>query len=236
MDAITLEHVSKTYGRGRSTVKALTDVNFSAEYGQLVGVIGPSGSGKSTFLSIVGGLLPPTEGDISVADSPYHDLSARGRERLRLTTIGFVLQSYNLVPFLTVRNQFALVDKVKGTHHMDPDRFHGVLKTLGIEQLLDSYPATLSGGQRQRVAIARALYADPTIILADEPTASLDTDHAFQVMGIFRDLAHETDKAIIVVTHDTRLERYADALYEIVDGALSPTESAGSHDAHDESR
>lgn len=224
MNAIDIEHVSKVYGRGRSTVDALRDVNFAADYGQLIGIIGPSGSGKSTFLSVAGGLLPVTSGTIAVAGERYHDLSERSREQLRLTKIGFVLQSYNLVPFLTVREQFTLVDKVKGTHHMEPKRFATVLHMLGIEDLLDTYPATLSGGQRQRVAIARALYADPAIILADEPTASLDTEHAFSVMGIFRDLAHSMRKAIIVVTHDSRLERYADALYTITDGVLTSAE------------
>lgn len=229
MNAIIMKHVSKTYGSGTGTVHALKDVDFSADFGQLIGVIGPSGSGKSTFLSIAGGLLAPTSGEVSVGGSALARLSPHRREQLRLTTIGFVLQSYNLVPFLTVRGQFALVDKVRGTKHMDAERFSQVLTTLGIDQLLDSYPSTLSGGQRQRAAIARALYADPAIVLADEPTASLDTDHAFQVMQTFRRLAHDTDKAIIVVTHDTRLERYADGLYDITDGSLRTLE------LHDES-
>lgn len=220
MQAITMSHVNKTYGSDTSAVHVLKDVNFSATYGQLIGVVGPSGSGKSTFLSIAGGLLAPTSGSIDIGGASLQDLRPRRREQLRLTTIGFVLQSYNLVPFLTVRGQFALVDKVRGTRHMARERFDEVLQTLGIAQLLDAYPSTLSGGQRQRAAIARALYADPAIVLADEPTASLDTDHAFQVMATFRRLAHETNKAIIVVTHDTRLERYADGLYDITDGAI----------------
>ena len=221
MQAISMEHVNKTYGQGAGRVEALRDVDFEADHGQLVAVVGPSGSGKSTFLQVAGGLQTPDSGTISVEGEHYESLSNKRLEQLRLNSIGFVLQAYNLVPYLTVSEQFALVDKVKKSANMPDDEFRSVLSRLGIESLLDKYPATLSGGQRQRVAIARAMYAEPSIILADEPTASLDTERAFEVMNVFRDLAHERGKAIIVVTHDTRLERFVDRLYDLTDGVLT---------------
>ena len=221
MRAIAMAHVTKTYGHGLSAVTALRNASFAADAGELIGVVGPSGSGKSTFLQIAGGLLTPTSGSVTIEGRAYHDLSVRQRERLRLNAIGFVLQAYSLVPYLTVNQQYQLVDKVKNTPNLPIERFHEITRGLGIDGLGHQYPGTLSGGQRQRVAIARALYADPRIILADEPTASLDSRHAFRVMETLQRLAHVTRKAIIVVTHDTRLERYADRLYTITDGALS---------------
>lgn len=219
--AIELHNISKSYGARDSQVEVLHDISFAANYGEFIGVVGPSGSGKSTFLQILGGLQTPTAGKISVDGDSFEALSSRQREMLRLNAIGFVLQAYSLVPYLTVAEQFELVTKVKSTPNMAEDEFAKVLDRLGIADLLHKYPDTLSGGQRQRVAIARALYADPRIVLADEPTASLDTERAFEVMEIFRDLAHSTGKAIVVVTHDTRLERYVDALYSITDGVLA---------------
>ena len=221
MHAITMEHVNKTYGRGTGRVEALRDVGFQADHNELVAVVGPSGSGKSTFLQVAGGLQTPDTGSITVENEEYQHLSNKRLERLRLNSIGFVLQAYNLVPYLTVSEQFALVDKVKKTPNMQTEEFQTILGRLGIESFLGKYPETLSGGQRQRVAIARAMYAEPTIILADEPTASLDTERAYEVMSVFRDFAHEHGKAIIVVTHDTRLEQFVDKLYDLTDGQLT---------------
>ncbi|MCH4208731.1 ABC transporter ATP-binding protein [Bifidobacterium sp.] len=218
--AIEMKAISKVYGGAGNQTQALQHVDFSASYGQLIAVVGPSGSGKSTFLEIAGGLQPPTAGSLAIDGHPYQGLSARKREELRLNSIGFVLQGYSLVPYLTVEEQFQLVRKVKRTPNLDRDTFARVLNRLGIDALLNQYPESLSGGQRQRAAIARSLYADPKIVLADEPTASLDTPRAFEVMEIFRDLAHALGKTIVVVTHDTRLERYVDALYSITDGVM----------------
>lgn len=219
--ALELHGISKSFGEKDTRVEVLHDISFAANYGEFVGIVGPSGSGKSTFLQILGGLQTPTTGKISVDGKAFESLSLRAREQLRLESIGFVLQAYSLVPYLSVSEQFELVRKVKATPNMPAEQFSQVLERLGITELLHKYPETLSGGQRQRVAIARALYADPQIVLADEPTAALDTERAFEVMEIFRDLAHSTGKAIVVVTHDTRLERYVDALYEITDGVLA---------------
>lgn len=220
MVAIIMQNINKIYGHDVSQVRALKDVDFQANLGQLVGVVGPSGSGKSTFLEIAGGLLTPTYGVIKIASQDYSNLSVVKREQLRLNKIGFVLQAYNLVPYLTVKEQFELVNHVKKTLNMPNNQFQQVIQHLQIESLLNKYPNDLSGGQQQRVAIARALYANPEIILADEPTAALDSSRAFSVMKTFHNLAHTTMKAIIVVTHDLRLEKYFDELYKINDGQM----------------
>ena len=153
----------------------MSDVNFKAELGKLNLVIGPSGSGKSTFLTIAGGLQQPSEGQVLIDGQEISALSGKQRDRLRLDKIGFVLQSYNLLPYLTVGDQFALVDRMRHGN-LSKGELGDLLKDLGIEKLIHKYPGELSGGQNQRVAIARALYTDPQIILADEPTAALDSD------------------------------------------------------------
>ena len=230
--AIAMEHVNKVYGRGSGQVTALDDIHFEAGRGELVAIVGPSGSGKSTFLEVAGGLLQPDSGSVAIEGESYDNLSNKQLERLRLNKVGFVLQAYNLVPYLRVSEQFALVDKVKRTANMDSGQFKSVLQRLGIEALLHQYPETLSGGQRQRVAIARALYANPAIVLADEPTASLDTERAYEVMNVFHDVVHATGKTIIVVTHDTRLERFTDDLYNITDGTMTHVGLNGTDATH----
>lgn len=220
MANIELKNVSKIYGTGVSQFKALDGIDFAAREGQTVLIVGPSGSGKTTFLTIAGGLQTPSSGEVIINGATYSNSSNKQQNELRLNKIGFVLQSYNLVPFLTVQEQFELVDKVK-KNNMAAERFTGVLTTLGIQNLLHKYPNELSGGQRQRVAIARALYADPEYILADEPTAALDTNRSLEVMSLFNKLAHDYQKAVIVVTHDQRLEAKADKVYQIIDGQMS---------------
>ncbi|WP_273731315.1 ABC transporter ATP-binding protein [Leuconostoc mesenteroides] len=220
MSRLEFENVSKKYGTGTSEFLALDNVNFSADSQQLILVVGPSGSGKTTFLTIAGGLQSPTSGTVKINDEIIGELSRKEQSDLRLNTVGFILQSYNLVPYLTVNEQFELVDKVK-EQHLSHEAFRTVLKTLAIEDLGAKYPNELSGGQRQRVAIARALYADPEYILADEPTASLDTARSKEVMSLLRELAHKNDKTIIVVTHDLRLKEEVDKVYQIIDGKMS---------------
>ena len=220
MARLEFENVSKKYGTGTSEFLALDNVNFSADSRQLILVVGPSGSGKTTFLTIAGGLQSPTAGTVKINDEIIGELSKKEQSDLRLNTVGFILQSYNLVPYLTVNEQFELVDRVK-KQHLSHEEFRTVLKTLAIEDLGAKYPNELSGGQRQRVAIARALYADPEYILADEPTASLDTARSKEVMSLLRELAHKNDKTIIVVTHDLRLKEEVDKVYQIIDGKMS---------------
>lgn len=223
MTAIELRNVEKYYGQGIARVHVLSDVNFKAELGKLNLVIGPSGSGKSTFLTIAGGLQQPSEGQVLIDGQEISALSGKQRDRLRLDKIGFVLQSYNLLPYLTVGDQFALVDRMRHGN-LSKGELGDLLKDLGIEKLIHKYPGELSGGQNQRVAIARALYTDPQIILADEPTAALDSDRVKVVGQLFSDLAVKHNKAVVVVTHDLRLREFADQVYTIVDWQMAKEE------------
>lgn len=221
MAVIELKDVNKVYGKGEAKVAALKDINFQANKSEVVLIMGPSGAGKSTFLTIAGSLQKPTSGEILINGRDISNFSAKQSGELRLNKIGFVLQAYNLVPFLTVKEQFTLIDKVKKQNNLSQDKLQGLLKQLGIEKLVNKYPNELSGGQQQRVAIATALYANPDILLADEPTASLDTQNVEEVGQLFKDLAKKRDKAVILVTHDPRLEKYADHIYEMMDGLMT---------------
>lgn len=220
MSNLIFDSVTKIFGKGSSKYVALENINFEAESGQLILVVGPSGSGKTTFLTIAGGLHTPTNGDVKINDSTINSLSKKQQTKLRLEKIGFILQSYNLVPFLTVEEQFKFVDKLK-KQNLTEQKLHELLSDLGLLELLKKYPNQLSGGQKQRVAIARALYTDPDYILADEPTAALDTDRSMKVIELLRDLAHKRNKIIIVVTHDLRLKDMADKVYQIIDGKMT---------------
>lgn len=221
MAVIELKDVKKVYGKGDAQVVALKNINFKADKGEVVLIMGPSGAGKSTFLTIAGSLQKPTSGEVLINDEDISDFSAKKRNELRLNKIGFVLQAYNLVPFLTVNEQFTLVDKVKKQNNISREELQDLLKQLGITDLVKKYPSELSGGQQQRAAIARALYANPEILLADEPTASLDTKNVEEVGQLFKDLAKKRDKAVMLVTHDPRLEKYADHIYEMMDGQMT---------------
>ena len=221
MAVIELKDVKKVYGKGDAQVVALKDINFKADKGEVVLIMGPSGAGKSTFLTIAGSLQKPTSGEVLINDEDISDFSSKKRNELRLNKIGFVLQAYNLVPFLTVNEQFTLVDKVKKQNNISREELQDLLKQLGITDLVKKYPSELSGGQQQRAAIARALYANPEILLADEPTASLDTKNVEEVGQLFKDLAKKRDKAVMLVTHDPRLEKYADHIYEMMDGQMT---------------
>ena len=221
MAAIEMNGINQIYGKGIAEVHVLHDIDFKAEAGTLSLIIGPSGSGESTLLTIAGGLRTPTSGKVKVNGHDYQDSSRKALEKLRLNEIGFVLQNYHLLPFLTVKDQFKLVDKVKKDHNLSQTELNDLLTQLGVEDLVDKYPTELSGGQQQRVAIARALYPDPSIILADEPTAALDSSRVKEVGKIFARLAHEHNKAVVIVTHDMRLKDYADQMFKINDGVLS---------------
>lgn len=220
MQTLKLSHVSKIYGQDSNRVVALDDVSFEAKQGELTLILGPSGSGKSTLLTIIGGLQSPTSGRVLVNDQVIDVQKQQDSDAFRLNQVGFVLQSHSLVPFLTVQQQFDLVDHVKKSGNLAPAQFQHYLAVLGIDDLLNKYPSALSGGQAQRVAIARALYADPDFILADEPTAALDSDRVQKVGALFRQIAVEQQKAVVVVTHDLRLKQYADHIYTIEDGHI----------------
>lgn len=223
-EKLALEHVTKQFGQKTNLVTALEDVSLAFKAGEVSLIIGPSGSGKSTLLTILGGLQTPTDGSVRLNGHDISDLSTKEAEKTRLEQIGFVLQAYNLVPYLTVADQFKLVDQVKPNNNLSQDGFDKIIETLGIQKLLNKYPSELSGGQQQRVAIARALYTDPAIILADEPTAALDTARVKEVGQLFANIAHDEEKAVVVVTHDDRLREFSDNVYKIVDGKLSNTD------------
>lgn len=194
-EKLALEHVTKQFGQKTNLVTALEDVSLAFKAGEVSLIIGPSGSGKSTLLTILGGLQTPTDGSVRLNGHDISDLSTKEAEKRRLEQIGFVLQAYNLVPYLTVADQFKLVDQVKPNNNLSQDGFDKIIETLGIQKLLNKYPGELSGGQQQRVAIARAFYTDPAIILADEPTAALDTARVKEVGQLFANIAHDEEKA-----------------------------------------
>lgn len=219
MKTLIFENISKTFQDGSQTITALKPTNFSIEAGEFIAIIGPSGSGKSTFLTLAGGLQTPTTGRILINQSDYSDLSEQKRAKLRYKDIGFILQSSNLIPFLTVEKQLVLVDKVN--KKSEPVRRQELLIELGIAHLKNKFPKDLSGGERQRVAIARALYNDPAIILADEPTASLDSHRAFEVTELLAKESKNHNKSIIMVTHDQRMIEQCDKVYEMRDGVLT---------------
>ena len=219
MKAIELKNVKKSFKDGDETIEALKETNFSVDKGEFVAIIGPSGSGKSTLLTIAGGLQSPSSGEIWINGRALNEKKEKARAKVRFEEIGFILQASNLVPFLTVKKQLQLVDKVNKAKENRAGL--DLLKRLGLEKLVDKYPEELSGGERQRVAIVRALYNDHTIILADEPTASSDTEKAYEVVKILAKEAKEKNKATIMVTHDLRLVDYCDKVYLMEDGRLS---------------
>ncbi len=217
---LKMENVKKSFGSGHNEIQALKGIDLAVNQGEFVSIIGPSGSGKSTFLTISGGLQSPTSGNISINGLDFTPLSEKKRSKLRFKEIGFILQSSNLIPYLTIEEQFLLIDKI---NHEKLTSKKGIelLKSLDILDLKDKHPSDLSGGERQRAAIARALFNEPNLILADEPTASLDTEHAYQVVDLLRQEAHLKNKATIMVTHDQRMIKNSDSVYKIEDGLLS---------------
>lgn len=220
MKLIELKDVSRTFGEGHTKVEALKETNFSVEAGEFAAIIGPSGSGKSTLLTIIGGLQQPSKGSVLIKEQSFSEENEKKRAALRFDEIGFILQASNLVPFLSVSDQLRLVNKVQ-RQKTNREKMDFLLDELDISKLKNKYPSDLSGGERQRVAIARALYNDPSVILADEPTASLDSEKAFEVVEILARETKDKQKATIMVTHDERLINHCDKVYEMKDGVLS---------------
>ena len=221
MNVLEFKNVTKSYQDGNNEIEALKETNFKIEEGQFIAIIGPSGSGKSTFLTLAGGLQTPSKGQIIINGKDYTNLSEKERAKLRFNDIGFVLQASNLVPFLTAKQQLELVDRINKNNKQTIHDKHSLFKELGIEHLENKLPKDLSGGERQRLAIARALYNDPAIILADEPTASLDSDRAFEVVDLLSKECREKNKSIIMVTHDNRMIEKCNHVYRMKDGILT---------------
>lgn len=223
MSGIKFNHVTKVYQQGANQVVALSDVSLSVGQGEFIAVIGPSGSGKSTFLSIAGALLQASEGEVTINGKVIGDLKAKDLSKVRLEEIGFILQTSNLVPYLNVLDQLLVVKKMAGkVTKTDKENAKELLQHLGLESKIKKFPEHLSGGERQRTAIARALMNDPSIILADEPTASLDTQRAHEVVQLIAKEVKSRNKAAIMVTHDERMLEYCDKVYRMEDGKLKP--------------
>jgi putative ABC transport system ATP-binding protein len=221
-DAVQLTTVSMTYGRGRTSVAALRDACLSVKPGELVAVVGPSGSGKSTLLAIVGGLLTPDAGTVRVGGVDVTALPHGQRARYRAAQVGFVFQSLNLVPFLTARENLLLMASFAGIPRTTARRrADGLLAVLGLEGRGRDLPARLSGGEQQRVAIARALIHEPAVLLADEPTASLDTERGRGVAELLAREVRQRQTAGLLVTHDPRMADLADRVVYVADGRLS---------------
>jgi putative ABC transport system ATP-binding protein len=219
--AMEARNISKTFGRGAQEVHALSGVSIQIHRGELTLLMGPSGSGKTTLLSILGCILSASEGDIRVAGNPTAGLKPEGLAALRRRYLGFIFQSYNLFPTLTATENVLLALKVRGFEGREADELAAnALAEVGLSDKARAYPGTLSGGQQQRLAIARALAGDPAILLADEPTAALDTENGAAVMDLLASLARKGDRAVLAVTHDPRTIRYADRVIEILDGRI----------------
>jgi putative ABC transport system ATP-binding protein len=222
MDAIQTRDVTKIYGSGASAVIAVRDVTIALESGQFVALVGPSGSGKTSLLAMLAGLLRPNEGQIIIDGRNIERMNENERTRFRREKIGFTFQANNLVPYLTALENVELMLRIN--NRMDTAgkaRAKDLLVRLGLEGRLNNLPRKLSGGEQQRVAIARALIHEPSAVLADEPTASLDTERAHQVVEIFAHLIKENERAGLMVTHDLRMCRYVDKVIQMVDGRIA---------------
>ena len=227
--AIAVSGVTKTYQSGSVAVHALRGVSLDVAPGEILLLLGPSGSGKTTLLSIMGCILRATAGSVRVQGREVATLAERDLPQVRLQHFGFVFQGFNLFPALTAGENVEVALGLKGIRGRAARReAASALEAVGLADKVDTRPADLSGGQKQRVAIARALAGGPSIILADEPTAALDSTSGQLVMDLLRTLARVRNRAVVLVTHDTRTYRYADRLVSIEDGRLSAT-ADGAH-------
>ena len=224
MAVVELTNVSQTFGEGELAVQALKPTSLSVEPGELVALLGPSGSGKSTLLLAISLIQPPTTGRIVIDGQTLYDDGPTGVDEraFRLRKIGFIFQQHNLIPFLTAQENVALMLQLNGASRREAGRrAKDLLDYLEMGHRADSLPARLSGGEQRRVAIGRALANEPALILADEPTAALDTERGTKVMGLLRKIAQERGSAVITVTHDHRMIEGFDTVYHMDDGRMA---------------
>lgn len=216
-----MKNISKNYQDGEQVIEVLKNVSLEVAQGEFVAIVGPSGAGKSTFLSIAGALLSPTEGEIAIGGKVLNDLTSKDLTKVRLDKVGFIFQGANLIPYLNVRDQLLVIAELSGEKgRVAKEKADELLKELGLTARENNYPESLSGGEKQRVAIARALMNDPDIILADEPTASLDASRGHKVVQLIADEVKRKNKAAIMVTHDERVLDLVDRVIRIEDGYL----------------
>ena len=221
MTAMFVDDVTKVYGEGHTAVRALCNATISLRDNEFLALVGPSGSGKTTLLSVIGGLLAPTSGSVVIGGTTLTDLPKKEQTRFRANRVGFVFQGFNLVPFLTARENMTVMASISDNARSDiAERADQLLEELGLTDRSNNLPEQLSGGERQRVAIGRALVTDPDLILVDEPTASLDTELGTQVVRLLASEIKSRGKAGIMVTHDLRMVEFTDRTVEILDGRL----------------
>ena len=221
-NALETRSISKIYRTDSTEVRAVDNVSIGVKPGEFVALVGPSGSGKTTMLAMLAGLLRPSTGEALVGDQKLSHMKESELTRFRLRYIGFTLQANNLVSYLTARENVELMLRLnRKFDKRGRRRARELLERLGLGERLDSLPSQLSGGQQQRIAIARALVHNPSLVLADEPTASLDTERAYQVVETLANLIHERNRAGVMVTHDLRMCVYADRVIQLVDGQLA---------------
>ena len=226
MIALEAERLTRDFGTGASRIRVVSEVSLEVRAGEVLVLLGPSGSGKTTLLSMLGGLLRPTSGSVRVAGEAL-DAAAPGAAAIRLRRVGFVFQSFNLLAALSALDNVALPLRLQGVGRREArGRAASMLGRLGLGDRAEARPASLSGGEKQRVSIARALVGEPSVVLADEPTASLDTARGLEALDLLTGLAREGRQACFIVTHDQRLARFADEVRELADGRLrAPNES-----------
>jgi putative ABC transport system ATP-binding protein len=226
---ITANRLTKTFGTGHAAVKAVDGIDLSIARGELVLIAGPSGSGKTTLLSMVGGLLRPTSGSVSVAGVDLGGLDDAGLSAIRSAKVGFVFQAFNLLEALSVEDNILLpAGLLPGGRAKAQERARKLVERLGLGPRRKALPRTLSGGEKQRVAIARALINSPEVVLADEPTGNLDSMNGHEVMMILRGIARDEGSAVLIVTHDPRVEDIADRILWLEDGRIRDRK----HEAH----
>ncbi|WP_373897591.1 ABC transporter ATP-binding protein [Haloimpatiens sp. FM7315] len=219
MSILKVLKLRKYYGENENTVKALDDVDIEVEEGEFVSIVGTSGSGKSTLLHMLGGLDRPTKGDVFINNKNIFSMSDDELTVFRRRNIGFVFQSYNLVPILNVYENIVLPIELDGGR-IDKKYIENIIKVLGLESKLNNMPNNLSGGQQQRVAIARALASKPSIILADEPTGNLDTKTSMEVIGLLKITSKNFNQTIVMITHNEEISQIADRIIRIEDGKI----------------
>ena len=218
-DAVRAEGLGRRYGEGEAAIDALRDVTIAFPRGQFSAVMGPSGSGKSTLLHCLAGLDHPTSGTVEIDGTPLANLSDRELTVLRRSAIGFIFQSFNLLPMLSAFDNVELPLRIAGNRD-GGDRVRSVLEDVGLADRADHRPSELSGGQQQRVAIARALVAEPTVIFADEPTGNLDSASGHEILDLLRRAVDETGRTVVMVTHDPRAATIADRVALLSDGQV----------------
>ncbi len=213
--------IAKTYASGAGAVRALEGIDFDARPGEFVLLEGPSGSGKTTLLSILGCILKPSSGTVMIRGEQVSSLPEHRLPEVRLRHIGFVFQSFNLLPALSVRENVQIpLDVQRVSSREAQRRASALLESVGLGPKLDALPGSLSGGEKQRVAIARAVVTHPDLLLADEPTAALDWDSGRAVMQLLRDFGRQEERTVVVVSHDPRLKEFADRVVRLEDGRM----------------